>query len=69
MNRWLVCFAIINTLWQLGEKMEEKLVKRFYKWLEGDNEICPKKVRWIKGKEKINLIYHLKNSLTQPWLR
>jgi len=32
----------------------KKLVKRFYKWLEGDNEVYPKKVRWIKGREKLN---------------
>src|SRR3989344_7610795 len=24
-------------------------IKRFYKWLEGDNEMFPKKVRWIKS--------------------
>ncbi|NIO23063.1 MAG: tyrosine-type recombinase/integrase [Candidatus Aenigmarchaeota archaeon] len=25
------------------------MIKRFYKWLEGDDEVYPKKVRWIKS--------------------
>lgn len=27
----------------------KKALKKFYKWLEGDGEECPKKVRWIKS--------------------
>ncbi|MCX6818184.1 MAG: tyrosine-type recombinase/integrase [Candidatus Aenigmarchaeota archaeon] len=26
----------------------KKILKKFYKWYEGDGEECPKKVRWIK---------------------
>ena len=31
----------------------KKLVRRFYKWLEGNNKSYPDKVDWIKCKEKI----------------
>ena len=32
----------------------KKTIKRFYKWLEGNNRRYPEKVDWIRGKEKIN---------------
>jgi site-specific recombinase XerD len=32
-------------------------IKKFYKWLEGDGEVCPKKARWIKtSKRNMNSI-------------
>lgn len=35
--------------WSDYTKLEMKgMIKRFYKWLEGDNEEYPKKVRWLK---------------------
>ena len=30
----------------------KKMIKRFYRWLEGKNKIYPEKVDWIKGREK-----------------